>query len=604
MKRSNLTLEKASDILQDNFLLREIIQRHPNVTQEDVEKDPTYSKVETWSTNPKDFPDFKKPFNHATYDTRDIKPGTLLFIKGNFKEEYLADVDKLGLKAYVAERSYSNCTNAIGLIVTDVREAMSILSAEYFGNPQEKLKIVGITGTKGKTTTAYFTHQILNTHSKGKAALFSSVDNCLDGKTYVESDLTTPESFDSFKMMREAVNNGMKYLVMEVSSQAYKIKRVSNINFDVAAFLNISPDHISPIEHPTFEDYFYCKRQIVENTKNLVLGSEINHGDLIVQNANECDVNILSFARINKDELKNNPCDCKNCEYPCDCNDCDLCKKYHNSYDSLRYPELAHPYYIAIPSKVDNEAYKIMKMDLTDEYLERISSMSVTRSVLDNPPYKSIGEFKLSIAGDFNYDNAMAAIAIANMLNIDEDNDEKALKAIEEVKIPGRMEIFEDSKSNTIAIVDYAHNYISVKSILDFVNERYGDKNPRITLIAGSAGNKAYDRRKEIVEAAQDRIKQFIFTIEDTNTEDPMDICKAMESYITNQNVESSIIIDRTEAIESCISDVRKRYEENNDQLNIILIIGKGDEKWIKRLNKHVQYEGDSFIVKRVFEID
>lgn len=593
MKRSNLTLEKASDILQDNFLLREIIQRHPNVTQEDVEKDPTYSKVETWSTNPKDFPDFKKPFNHATYDTRDIKPGTLLFIKGNFKEEYLADVDKLGLKAYVAERSYSNCTNAIGLIVTDVREAMSILSAEYFGNPQEKLKIVGITGTKGKTTTAYFTHQILNTHSKGKAALFSSVDNCLDGKTYVESDLTTPESFDSFKMMREAVNNGMKYLVMEVSSQAYKIKRVSNINFDVAAFLNISPDHISPIEHPTFEDYFYCKRQIVENTKNLVLGSEINHGDLIVQNANECDVNILSFARINKDELKNNPCDSNNC---------DLCKKYHNSYDSRRYPELAHPYYIAIPSKVDNEAYKIMKMDLTDEYLERISSMSVTRSVLDNPPYKSIGEFKLSIAGDFNYDNAMAAIAIANMLNIDKDNDEKALKAIEEVKIPGRMEIFEDSKSNTIAIVDYAHNYISVKSILDFVNERYGDKNPRITLIAGSAGNKAYDRRKEIVEAAQDRIKQFIFTIEDTNTEDPMDICESMESYITNQNVESSIIIDRTEAIESCISDMRKRYEENNDQLNIILIIGKGDEKWIKRLNKHVQYEGDSFIVKRLFE--
>lgn len=595
MKRSNLTLEKASDILQDNFLLREIIQRHPNVTPEDVEKDPTYSKVETWSTNPKDFPDFKKPFNHATYDTRDIKPGTLLFIKGNFKEEYLADADKLGLKAYVAERSYSNCTNAIGLIVTNVREAMSILSAEYFGNPQEKLKIVGITGTKGKTTTAYFTHQILNTHSKGKAALFSSVDNCLDGKTYVESDLTTPESFDSFKMMREAVNNGMKYLVMEVSSQAYKINRVSNINFDVAAFLNISPDHISPIEHPTFEDYFYCKRQIVENTKNLVLGSEINHGDLIVQNANECDVNILSFARINKDELKNNPCDSNNC---------DLCKKYHNSYDSRRYPELAHPFYIAIPSKVDNEAYEIMKMDLTDEYLERISSMSVTRGVFDNPPYKSIGEFKLSIAGDFNYDNAMAALAIANMLNIDEDNDEKALRAIEEVKIPGRMEIFEDSKSNTIAIVDYAHNYISVKSILDFVNERYGDKNPRITLIAGSAGNKAYDRRKEIVEAAQDRIKQFIFTIEDTNTEDPMDICESMKGYITNQNVESSIIIDRDEAIESCISDVRKRYEENNNQLNIILIIGKGDEKWIKRLNKHVPYEGDSFIVKRVFEID
>ena len=93
--------------------------------------------------------------------------------------------------------------------------------------------------------------------------MFSSVDNCLDGHTYVESDLTTPESMDAFRMMREAADNGMKYLVMEVSSQAYKVDRVYGLTFDVAAFLNISPDHISPIEHPTFEDYLYCKRQII-----------------------------------------------------------------------------------------------------------------------------------------------------------------------------------------------------------------------------------------------------------------------------------------------------------------------------------------------------
>jgi UDP-N-acetylmuramoylalanine-D-glutamate ligase len=93
------------------------------------------------------------------------------------------------------------------------------------------------------------------------------VDNCLDGHTYVESDLTTPESMDAFRMMREAVDNGMEYLVMEVSSQAYKVDRVFGLTFDVAAFLNISPDHISPIEHPTFEDYLHCKRQIVKNCR-------------------------------------------------------------------------------------------------------------------------------------------------------------------------------------------------------------------------------------------------------------------------------------------------------------------------------------------------
>ena len=67
------------------------------------------------------------------------------------------------------------------------------------------------------------------------------MDNCLDGHTYVESDLTTPESMDAFRMMREAADNGMKYLVMEVSSQAYKVERVYGLTFDVATFLNISP---------------------------------------------------------------------------------------------------------------------------------------------------------------------------------------------------------------------------------------------------------------------------------------------------------------------------------------------------------------------------
>ena len=178
-----------------------------------------------------------------------------------------------------------------------------------------------------------------------------------------------------------------------------------------------------------------------------------------------------------------------------------------------------------------------------------------------------------------------------------------ALKSIEGIKIPGRMEYFKDSQSNTISIVDYAHNYISMKALLDFVENKYGKDNPRITLVTGSAGNKAYDRRKEIVEAAQDRIDQFVFTIEDTDTEDAMDICKDMRKYITNQNVKSHIIVDRPDAVEYSIYDARKCSNQNDNQLNIILIIGKGDERWIKHQNKHVPYEGDSFIVKRLFEV-
>ena len=175
-----------------------------------------------------------------------------------------------------------------------------------------------------------------------------------------------------------------------------------------------------------------------------------------------------------------------------------------------------------------------------------------------------------------------------------------ALHAIENVKISGRMEVFKDTHSNMIAVVDYAHNYISTKSVLDFVEERYGKFNPRITLITGSTGDKAVDRRKEIVEAAQNRIEQFIFTTEDTDTEDVMHICEDMQSYVTNPNVSSRIIIDRAEAIECAYNDAASS-EQKNGRLNILLAIGKGDERWIKNKRKHVPYEGDSFVIKRLF---
>ena len=586
---NTLSLESASKLLQQYGLLREMIQYCKNEDSDannEKNNDSTHSKNEIWSLNPYYFAniDANECFAHATYDTRDIKPGTLLFIKGNFKPEYLSDADSKGLSAYVAEQSYAEYTNAVGIIVNDVRKAMSILSAAFFGNPEEKLTVVGITGTKGKTTTAYFTHAILNAYSGSKAALFSSVDNCLDGVNYVESDLTTPESFDAFKMMREAVDNGMKYLVMEVSSQAYKVNRVYGLKFDVAAFLNISPDHISPIEHPTFEDYLYCKRQIIANTKRLVLNADADHADLLLQDAERNNVPVATFARIQKDEIENSTCEVINSDDLED-NHTDYCASVNDD----DYSELLTPDYIAIPAE-NSESHCISIRD-TDE-----------NSNDEDVHYSTVDDFSLAIAGDFNYENALAAIAIAGELSINQETDLAALKSIENIKIPGRMEVFKDSQSSTIAVVDYAHNYISTKALLDFVDERFGKENPRITLVTGSAGNKAYDRRKEIVQAAQNRIYQFIFTTEDTNTEDEMDICKDMRGYITNENVKSHIIIDRPDAVEYSVDDARKSFNRE-EKFNVILLIGKGDERWIKHENKHVPYEGDSEIIKRLFTL-
>ncbi|MFU0533123.1 UDP-N-acetylmuramoyl-L-alanyl-D-glutamate--2,6-diaminopimelate ligase [Gardnerella pickettii] len=595
MSLQKLSLDEACNILLKQNLLREIIQNKSAQKHDDL----THENDQTWSIDASDFSAHSKPYSHITYDSRDIKPNTLLFIKGNFKPEYLKDADKNGLNAYVAQDCYAEYTNAVGLIVTDVHKAMSLLSAAFFNNPQEKLTTIGITGTKGKTTTAYFTHAILNAHSNGKAALFSSVDNCLDGKTYVESDLTTPESLDAFRMMSQAVENGMKYLVTEVSSQAYKVNRVYGLHFNVAAFLNISPDHISPIEHPTFEDYLYCKRQIVKNTDALVLNADCAHADLLLQDAKQNGVKVTTFSRIHKEELDGNTCNCTECSDYSD---------IHPYENSEKYPELVLPRYVAIPelqesqeSDESQESQESQELPSSQEHCIAILEGEASEYVnQDMPNYSAIDKFNLKIAGDFNYENATAAIAIANALSINENTDQKALHAIENVQISGRMEVFKDTKSNTVAIVDYAHNYISTKSVVDFVYDKYGNNDLRITLVTGSTGDKAVDRRKEIVQAAQDRINQFVFTQEDTNVEDEMDICKYMQSCVTNPNVESRIIINRAEAIEYSVEEARKDARENN-RLNIILAIGKGDERWIKVHNKHVPYEGDSFIIKRLF---
>ena len=357
-----VTLASAAQLLKRHGLLREII------------------RADRWTLDAHDIEGADTAFSAITYDTRDVREGTLLCCKGRFKAEYLHDIDERGLAAYVADTDFSAETGAPGLIVNDARKAMSLLSAEFYGRPQDELTVVGITGTKGKTTTAYFTQAVLNAHSHGKAALFSSVDNCLDGHTYVESDLTTPESMDAFRMMREAADNGMKYLVMEVSSQAYKVERVYGLTFDVATFLNISPDHISPIEHPTFEDYLYCKRQIVRNSRALVLGAASDHADLLRQDAADAGVPVTTFELLDG-------------QSPAGSDAADV---------------------TASPANAEHSAYRIAA-DGAD-----------------------LGEFRLALDGDFNYANAAAALAIAHAAGIDLTADAAATHAIEPVRIAGR----------------------------------------------------------------------------------------------------------------------------------------------------------------------
>lgn len=511
-----LTLTSAARLLTEHHLLREIVRGG------------------RWSLNPSDFPDADTPFSDATYDSRKVREGSLLFCKGAFRAEYLSGCDSAGLSAYVAETEYSGTTTSTGLIVSDVRRAMSLLAAAFYDYPQHELTLIGITGTKGKTTTAYFVQAILGAISGGKAALFSSVDNCTDGHTYHESDLTTPESLDAFRMMREAADNGMQYLVMEVSSQAYKVNRVYGLTFDVGAFLNISPDHISPKEHPSFEDYLYCKRQIVRNSRTLVLGADCDHADLILQDAAQAEVPVHTF-RLTEAE----------------------------------------------PGHLDPGDTATWPLDGSHARFQ-ISSGSDSVAL------------HLAMDGDFNYANAAAALAIVQAAGVDAD-DPAVASALENVRISGRMEEFVDKANHTVAIVDYAHNFASVKAIIDFVEERYRDRDPRLTLVTGSAGGKAIDRRQGIVEAAQGRVAELILTEDDPDTERAEDICAQMQGFVTDPRTASRIITDRKTAVETAMAEAKR-----HNGLDVVLVIGKGEERWIKRDGKHAPYESDTAIVRRM----
>lgn len=201
---------------------------------------------------------------YVSYDSRDVHTNTLFFCKGaGFRPTFLSMAKANGANCYVAEQPYPEGKGMHALIVRNVSKAMALLSAAFFRFPQDDLYLIAVTGTKGKTTTAYFLKGMLDQVNGGKTALISSVNTVVGQKKddTFKSSLTTPESLDLFRDMRTAVDNGMTHMVMEVSSQAYKKNRVFGLTYDLGFFLNITPDHIGPNEHPNFADYLHCKLQ-------------------------------------------------------------------------------------------------------------------------------------------------------------------------------------------------------------------------------------------------------------------------------------------------------------------------------------------------------
>lgn len=243
--------------------------------------------------------DLTAPVALVSCDSQVVIPHTLFVCKGaKFKEDYLRQAMDSGAFVYVSETPYPNIPLPC-LRVTDIRQAMGLLADFAYGHPSGKLTITGLTGTKGKTTTAYYIKSIVDTWlaSQGhrESALLSTIvtDDGLERKT---AKLTTPEPLDLQRHLSNAVTAGADYLTMEVSSQALKYGRVIGVDLNCAVFLNIGEDHISPVEHPDLEDYLQSKLLIFKQAETACISMDCDHAAEVAAAAAQCK-RVLTFSK-------------------------------------------------------------------------------------------------------------------------------------------------------------------------------------------------------------------------------------------------------------------------------------------------------------------
>ena len=224
------------------------------------------------------------------YDSRKNVTGTVFVcLKGMAFDghDYIDDVIRRGAVAVVVERGCSEnkwdikaAEKVTVIAVENTRDALGEMSRAFFCYPEKELKLVGITGTKGKTTVTAMLSQILN-GAGIKTGTMGTLGVCMEGQTIPLAN-TTPESYVVQKYLRAMADCGCKVCVMEVSSQALKCGRVAGIMFDCGVITNIYPDHIGPGEHESFEEYKYWKGQIFKLCRHCIVnGDDQNVMDLV-----------------------------------------------------------------------------------------------------------------------------------------------------------------------------------------------------------------------------------------------------------------------------------------------------------------------------------
>lgn len=242
------------------------------------------------------------------FDSRKITSGALFIAVKGFTvdgHQYIEKAIELGASVIVVDESQERFTqenlkalgteNGVTIIaVPDSHMASSYIPQAFFSHPEKKLELIGVTGTKGKTTITFMLLDILNKSNK-PSGLIGTVYNVI-GEEKIHSIHTTPEARDTYELLSRMANNNLKACIMEVSSQGLKLGRVDGLSFNVGCFTNFYEDHIGGNEHPNMEDYLNCKLKLFEISRNAVINLDTPVSEAVINRAKEFGCSIYTYG--------------------------------------------------------------------------------------------------------------------------------------------------------------------------------------------------------------------------------------------------------------------------------------------------------------------
>ncbi len=229
----------------------------------------------------------EREISDIVYDSRKVQPDCLFVCIPGAKadgHQYAAEAVKAGAAAILAEREVALPEGADVTVirVDNTCYAMAFVSAAFFGYPAEQMKIIGVTGTKGKTTTTYLVRSILEQAGR-KVGLIGTIEIII-GETHIHAENTTPQSYLVQKYFRMMADAGCDTVVMEVSSQGLMLHRTQGFVFDFGIFTNLEPDHIGENEHKDFDDYLHCKSLLFRQCKVGIVNQDDAHWQEVTKN--------------------------------------------------------------------------------------------------------------------------------------------------------------------------------------------------------------------------------------------------------------------------------------------------------------------------------